>query len=301
MAVTTPSAGQYADYDLAHVSELGEAAQACITVAAFIVPTAWPIAEFVYQHQCDPGQLVKTGLTWLSMTGTLDDSQLAVRTTTSGVDHDTWHGKDRGAFDKHTDEYVLQLIADGLVSGATGAVLVVVGVLLAILMLAMFVVSVVLLTFAILIEALADSVALSAAAVDVEAMASEFAAEAGEALETMDKAVKAVSDTGGGLLTTSLAANAAGQLATGNKDTVHNLIQTMVYGNLDAAAGLLSLGEQEATGRGIKNKSVNALLYGAYQTGSQSEGVDDTGRKLTGKQAWDEGGSAWNDVLPGTS
>lgn len=301
MAVTTPSIGQYAGYDLAHVAALGQAAQDCISIAAVIVPAAWPIAAFVYEHQCDPGKLVSTGLTWLSMTGTLGDGQTAVRTANSGVDHDTWHGKDRGAFDKHTDEYVLQLIADGLVTGVTGAVLVVVGVLLAILMLAMFVVSVILLTFAVLIELFADTIALAEADIDLEAMASEFADQAMGALKTMDKAVTAVSDTGGGLLTNSLAANAAGQLATGNRDTVHNLIQTMVYGNLDAAAGMLSIGEQKATGYGIEQKSTASLQFGVLETGSGTEAVDNAGEHFAGKQAWDGGGSAWNGVLPGTS
>src|SRR5262249_31840867 len=70
MAVT-PSVGQYAHYDLKHVATLGEIAQAFISVAAFDIPAAWPIAAFVYEHQCKPDDLVSAGLTWLSMTGTL--------------------------------------------------------------------------------------------------------------------------------------------------------------------------------------------------------------------------------------
>jgi hypothetical protein len=278
-------------------SVLGEIALVNITLAAPVIPTAWPIAEFVYSHQCDPVAIVTTGTTWLDMVGTLQTAKEQLDTDVAALPDDGWVGRDRDAFDQQLVSYELELSADQVLAVVVGTALIVVGTLLAILIGVLVVVSAILLAFAVLIVALAALGVTAPEAAELEAAADEFAVGAFEALETIGKAVDAVSDGSAALIADTLAANAAAQLGTGNVAVFQDLAQAVVYGSFDTLAGLASADEQDLTGKGIASEtkagSPLAMAYGDSTTFNNSGAVDTAGDWLFGKDAWENGGGAW--------
>lgn len=111
----------------------------------------------------------------------------------------------------------------------------------------------------------------------------------------MGRIIDQVSQGGARVISGLLAANAAGQAVTGNADGVFdNLVQTVVYGSLDTAAGLASKKEQDLTATSVGNGSTVGLAY-ADTTTAGSETVDRAGKAAVGEDGWDDGGSGWLD------
>jgi hypothetical protein len=101
------------------------------------------------------------------------------------------------------------------------------------------------------------------------------------------------------LIDTALAADAMGQLATGNADVIKDLVQATVFTALDTATGFASKGEQDLTQKGIGSTAPNvqaaSLVYGTATTLNGSETVDEVGKERGG-DAWTDGGDAWKNI-----
>jgi hypothetical protein len=275
---------------------LSEETLASITFAATAFPVAWPIAEFVYDHQCDPISMISAGLKWLDVYESLRRAGTDAASTVHSVQGDSWSGDDRLAFDAHMLGYGLELVADEVVAVVVGVTMVVVGGLLAILMIACAFVATVLALMAAFFWLCVGLSAIGVgapAAADVEFAADDFADAAFDTLESSDRLIKTVSETGASLITSALAGNVTDQALTGNlDDLVHNLVQTVVYGTLDTVAGLASKKEQDLTTTSIGHENPYTLLY-ANESNAKGEAVDDVGDWAVGKDTWENGGSAW--------
>lgn len=278
-----------------------EPTMALITFACTAFPVAWPVAEFVYGKQCDPVGIIRAGLSWLDVYDAVGSARRETNATTTGVPGDAWSGDDREAFGLHLSEFQLQLSADQAVAVSTGTTMVLVGTLLIIMMVACLVVAIRLAIYAAqywLAVALSETGIEAAEAIAIEFAADDFANSAYNTLKSMDRVIDLTSQGGARVISGLLAANAAGQTITGNADGVFdNLVQTVVYGSLDTAAGLASKKEQDLTAESVGNGSTVGLAY-ADTTSAPKDGketVDRAGEFAVGGDGWDLGGSAWLD------
>nr|MDT0662205.1 hypothetical protein [Micromonospora sp. DSM 115978] len=48
-----------------------------VSVAAAVIPSAWPVAQIVYFNQCDPQAIIRAGVDWLHLHDRLDDARAA--------------------------------------------------------------------------------------------------------------------------------------------------------------------------------------------------------------------------------
>lgn len=286
--------------------DVSDPAMALITIACTAFPVAWPVAKLIYSNQCDPISMINGGLSWLDVYDTVGSAKREAASTTNGVAGDAWSGDDREAFGAHFSAFQAQLLADQGVAIATGTTIVVVGTALMMLMVACLVVAFWLAVLALDYwqAVLGSETGVGAAeAVAIEFEADDFANSAYNTLNKMNDVIELVSRLGAGVISEMLAANAAGQALTGNVDGVlDDLVQTVVCGSLDTAAGLSSKAEQDVTARSlddggsqpVNNGNWGGMFY-ADGTTATSEETDRVGEAVYGKNAWDHGGSAWLD------
>lgn len=286
--------------------EVSDQAMALITVACTAFPVAWPVAKLIYSKQCDPISMINGGLSWLDVYDTVGSAKREAASTTNGVAGDAWSGDDREAFGVHFSAFQAQLLADQGVAIAAGTTMVVVGAALMMLMVACLVVAYWLAVLAInywLMVSASETGVAAAEAMAIEFEADDFADSAYNTLDKMNDVIELISRLGAGVISEALAANAAGQALTGNADGVlDDLVQTVIYGSLDTAAGLASKAEQDVTAKSLENESTEAVnngsmagMFYADGTTAGSETTDRVGEAVYGKNAWDHGGSAWLD------
>jgi hypothetical protein len=137
-----------ADKAITDIDDLAVAAlvESWVAVAAF--PEAWPIAEFIYDKQCKPSEVIKAGETWLEMAGVLADATDRIGARTDRFSASAWTGRDREAFDEHLSDYTGELYFDQAAALVIGGVMVAVGALLALLLICCFVVATILVIMA---------------------------------------------------------------------------------------------------------------------------------------------------------
>jgi hypothetical protein len=286
-----PLSGPLAAADDAAVLALG-----AIRGAVVAFPEAWPLVEIIYGVQCQPSKIVQAGETWIDLAGTLATATDRIDARNDQFTPSAWTGKDREAFDRHLSDYVGELYFDQATALTVGAVMVAVGVMIALLILVCFLVASLLAVLAVLFFASAASVVGEEFALSVEELALDVCGWAEPTLTEFVGAVETVSNSGGGIIDSVLALNAVGQLATGNVDVIKNLVQATIYTSLDALSGYASWREQKLTGDGMKNSNETirdaSANYGTASTVAGSETIDVLGPWATG-DGWTTGGDAW--------
>jgi hypothetical protein len=144
-----------------------------ISVAAAVIPSAWPVAQIVYFHQCDPLAIIRAGINWLDLHDRLDDAR----------QNEEPGGPDRSG------------VGSQVVAVVVGVTLLCVGTMLFLLVVAYAVVSTILAAFAHLIATAAAGAAAGSAAACLSA-ANQFAASALTTLRHLESMASAIGKRG---------------------------------------------------------------------------------------------------------
>ncbi|MFG1880467.1 hypothetical protein [Micromonospora sp. NPDC049102] len=283
-------------------------AMAEISVAASVIPAAWPIAQIVYFNQCDPEAIMRRGGDWLAMYdqlgtahGNLDD---ALATLTPAQ----WSGKDRDAFGAHINAYGVQVVGTQVLTVTVGVTMLCVGAALLCLVVAYAVVSTILLAFATFIVAASATVVGAPAAASAEATAASFAASALSFLKGIETMAEAVATGGAAAIAGAASFDVGTHLGSGDVGVLKDLVQATVDGLDNVAAGFLSKWERDFVGYGIHSGARHAvgsptgpgyLVYGGgtqvAPAGTDGDGdtvwgtsgvVDNLWSRLFGNDAW---------------
>ncbi|MFG2101951.1 hypothetical protein ACIBXA_12265 [Micromonospora echinaurantiaca] len=280
-----------------------------ISVAAAVIPAAWPVAQIVYFNQCDPETIMRKGGDWLSMYDQLgtarDNLDSAVGTLTAAQ----WSGRDRDAFGVHVRKYDVQVVGTQVLAVTVGVTMLCVGAILLCLVVAYTVVSTILFAFATFIAAAAATVVGSPAAASALATANSFAASALGFLKGIEAMAEAVATGGAAAIAAAGAFDVGMQLGTGRTDVLKDLVQATVDGLDNVAAGFLSKWERDFVGYGIHSSgrhiagSPNGpgyLIYGGMTqvapAGADADGDTVWGTSGVVDNVWSRvfGGDAWN-------
>ncbi|MEV4821191.1 hypothetical protein ACGFIE_28915 [Micromonospora sp. NPDC049275] len=284
-------------------------AMAEISLAASVIPAAWPIAQIVYFNQCDPETIMRKGGDWLAMYdqlgtahGNLDD---AIATLTAAQ----WSGQDRDAFGAHINAYGTQVVGTQVLTVTVGVTMLCVGGVLLCLVVAYAVVSTILAVFAGFIAAASATVVGAPAAASALATANSFAASALTFLKGIETMAEAVATGGAAAIAGAAAFDVGAHLGSGDVGVLKDLVQATVDGLDNVAAGFLSKWERDFVGYGIHSGARHAVGsptgpgYLVYGGGTQlaPAGTDGDGDTVWGTSGvvdnlWARlfGGDAWN-------
>ncbi|MEU2610414.1 hypothetical protein ABZ570_02300 [Micromonospora sp. NPDC007271] len=261
---------------MAQVSSSAAAAKVAlveISIAAAVIPAAWPIAQIVYFNQCDPEALLATAKQWMEIADQLGAARQGLDDAVAAVSPVQWSGEDRTAFGRHVQAYDVQVVGTQVVAVTVAVTLIAVGVVLLCLVIAYAVISTILFGFAVFIAAAAATVVGAPAAASAEATANSFAASALGVLKTIETAANTIGVGGAAAIGTSLAFDVGVQLGSGNTDVLKDLVQATVDGLDNVAVGFLSKLERDFVGYGIHNAGRHVagspngpgyLMYGLF-------------------------------------
>ncbi|MEU8260125.1 hypothetical protein AB0C02_05830 [Micromonospora sp. NPDC048999] len=296
---------------MAQISSSAAAAKAAmleISIAAAVIPAAWPIAQLVYFNQCDPEQLFEVAKEWSALSDQLDSARQGLDNAVSTVTAAQWSGADRDAFGGHVQAYDVQVVGSQVVAVTVSVVLIAVGLVLFILVMVYTVVSTILLAFATFIAASAATGIGAPAAASAEATATSFATSALVELETIVAAADSLGVMGAAAIGGALSFDVGVQLGSGNTDVLKDLVKATFDGLDNVAAGFLSKAERDFAGHGIYNGGKHvagspfgpgSLIYGGMTqyapSGTDKDGdptfgtggaVDNLWKGLFGEDAW---------------
>ncbi|HEX5543025.1 MAG TPA: hypothetical protein VFX60_15935 [Micromonospora sp.] len=279
-----------------------------ISVAAAVIPAAWPVAQIVYFNQCDPEARIATGLKWLEIYDTLGTAKGDLEAAVSELSPLQWTGDDRQAFGKHIVAYDVQLLGTQILAITVGLTLVYVGSVLLILVITYTIISTILAAFAVFIAAAGATVVGAPAAASAMATANTIAATSATVLRAVEKAAELAGVAGATAIGGAMAFDVGMQLGTGNTDVLGSLVKAAVDGYDNVLAGFLSKAERDFVGHGIYSSGRHAanpngpgyLMYGLL-TQVAPAGKDDDGNNTYGPSGvvdnlWNSfaDGDAWN-------
>ena len=116
-----------------------------ITVAAAVIPAAWPIARIVYMNQCDPETIMaRGGGDWKAIADQLAPVPGKLDGAVSAVTAEQWSGDDRSAFEAHTKAYGAQVVGVEMLAVTVSVTMYAVGAILLCLVVAYTIISTIL-------------------------------------------------------------------------------------------------------------------------------------------------------------
>ena len=236
------------------LSDFGKDALVAISIACLPpvgVPTAWRIAQLVYENQCDPEKLLTAGQDWGRLADRIRDARENLSATVGSVSPEDWSAEDREAFEQHVRAYDLQLMSTQILASLVSGCLLAVGIALTILVLAYIAVSAILGGLALAILATMTNPYTLALSQSLRGIANQVAVGAHRTLATAAKGVEALSDGAAKLIGAAIAGNVVTQEATGSESALPNLLQATVDGADNWLAGFLSKTERDAAKNGI--------------------------------------------------
>lgn len=280
-----------------------------ISVAAAVIPAAWPVAQIVYFNQCDPEAVIATGLKWIELAESLAAASNDLGTSANSLTELQWSGQDRDAFDLHVVKVRVQFAGMQLLAAAVGIALIVVGGLLLLLVICYAIISTILFAFAVFIAAASATVVGSPAAASAMATATSIAGTSVSILKTLEGVVEAAGAGAAAGIGASMAIDTQLHLTTGDFDVLKDLTQAAIDGTDNVIAGFLSKLERDFVGYGIHTSGRHVagspngpgyLIYGGM-TQVAPAGKDDDGHMTFGPggivdNIWNLGldGDAWN-------
>jgi hypothetical protein len=252
-----------------------------ITFASFVIPECVALAGLIFENQCDPELIIRTGLEWLSLVDQLDVAKTDLDGVIEQVTAEQWSGQDRTAFEGHIGKYEQELFGVQILSTLTGVGMMVTGVIL-------YIFVVVALLFASALALLAATILVCAAAVVtepavpvLEGWAAAVVSAAGTVLNGLAEAAAMVANSAAGMITGSMAADVGVQLMSGNFDVGGDLLDATIDGLDNVLWGLAARVERDYTRDSIASTGRHAaptpaggwLLYG---TGTQDTPYSDS-------------------------
>jgi len=227
--------------------ELAREALIAASIAAPLIPAAWPCVAIIYAHQCDPGALYDVGQEWFDLADELSAAYDAVEQTAGQLPADQWSGLDRDAFDQKRAEYQSQLMGAMLYALVVGGALVAVATLLFAFILIMTAVANLLALEAALIAATLAGIVTAPAAAALEAEANAFAAEMAMFLGECAAGVALLSQLAALAVGGGIAVDVAQQYLSGDKEAFTGLRQATKDGADNIIWGSLSRLERDIT------------------------------------------------------
>jgi uncharacterized membrane protein len=240
--------------NLAAMSGLAQAAYIESTVAAAIIPAAWPIVAIMYEGQSDPQQIWQAADGWKDTIAELEQAQHKIEELLRRVDEQQWKGDDRTAFEERMHDYVNQIDFAIVMAWAVTVTLYIIAVMIAIFIGLMFVIAGLLAIFAAAICIAAGTIVGAPAAAAMEAEANAFAGGCLTVLETAESVLKFTLWGAAATLGGFLGADMIGQFFKGNKDAFTNLAQATMNGSDEMLKGTLNYLEQKITSKAIAGK-----------------------------------------------
>jgi hypothetical protein len=264
---------------------LAKAALLEITLASFEIPECIPLAGLIFENQCDPELIIKTGFQWLDLYGRLDTAKADIGTTASGIGPDDWSGTDRDAFGRHVSGYQGEIMGVQVLVMLTGVALIVVGTILLIFTVLAFAFATALAVLAGLIAAAEASVVGAELVVPLEAAAAAVVSAADTALTTVSDLASTTANAMARLISAAAAVDFGVQQGEGNTDVGGDLVQATVDSLDNIAWGLTSRVERDFALSGLSpgRHGIRYPGYVAYGLGTQdtpygnSDGKADAG------------------------
>ena len=109
MSYTAPDPEQFSGMEEAY-SYLAPLAAVTITLPAFVFSgPCLKLSTIIYLNQCNPGEIMKGGATWLQLAQTYSEAKDAFVEILDGLAEDDWTGDDRTAFDEKAQKIIGQL------------------------------------------------------------------------------------------------------------------------------------------------------------------------------------------------
>lgn len=109
MAYTAPDPEQFSGMEEAY-SYLAPIAAVNITLPAYVFSgPCLKLSRIIYLNQCNPGEIMKGGASWLLLAQKFSEAKEALETKLAELATDDWDGEDRKAFDAKAQKVVDQL------------------------------------------------------------------------------------------------------------------------------------------------------------------------------------------------
>lgn len=109
MSYTAPDPEQFSGMEEAY-SYLAPLAAVNITLPAYVFSgPCLKLSRIIYLNQCNPGEIMKGGATWLQLAQRYSEAKEALVAILDGLTEDDWSGEDRAAFDEKARKIAGQL------------------------------------------------------------------------------------------------------------------------------------------------------------------------------------------------
>jgi hypothetical protein len=265
--------------DLSAMAGFAEAAYIEATIAAAVIPAAWPIVAICYEGQSDPGQIWKAADGWHETIDELEKAQAKIEELARRVPEDHWKGDDRTAFDGKMHDYVNQIDFAIVMAWAVAIALWTLAVLITIFILLMFMIATNLAVMAAAIMIAMATVVGAPVAAEMETMANEFAGMCLSVLNFASDGLTIVCQGTAAVLGVFLGVDMAGQFFKGNKNVLADLGQATLNGSDEMLKGTLNYLEQKGTAKLMQGEGIKVLGRSSF-FGQEIPEIPVLGRKL---------------------
>jgi hypothetical protein len=256
--------------DLDCGNELAFAALAEMTVAAAVIPAAWPCVELLVINQSDPGGIYATGQTWLKLGAELGNVATAYDNTAGKLPRSSWDSTDRDAFDQRIGDETTQLHLTQAVAITVGICLIVMAIALFVLIILMFVLATILAFLAAAILLVMAGVITAPAAAMLEFEADFTAGDAFAAIEGAANLTGVLSHSCAAVISAAMAADVGGQAMNGNDHIGEEALGTLLSSVDDIYWGAMSRVERDTTAKFAGQGNGLSILLGGADARSSS-------------------------------
>jgi hypothetical protein len=295
MAYTAPDPEQFSGMEEAY-SYLAPLAAVNITMPAYVFSgPCLMLSRIIYLNQCNPGEIMKGGATWLLIAQHFSEAKEALETKLGELSLEDWDGDDRKAFDEKAQKILGQLENIQAFAMHIGISLMLIATMLAVMVPIMLAFATVLMGLAIaymIVKTIVPAGPIMAEAWRGYAMA--ISATALTTLKTMDKANGLVAQALAAFIGANMTISWVNMASLGNIINPASTIGSTAYSLLDGLANLAFVklmapgnGAGKLAGTGVGNiigKATGGLAgaagaQGVYGIGNNAAG--DAPNKMT--------------------
>lgn len=247
--------------DLSAFTTLAQVAYVEATLAAIVIPAAWPIVPIIYQGQSDPGQIWLAADGWRETSDQLNQAQQRMDELTRHLSADDWTGDDRTAFDDMVAAYRADIGQAMMLAGFVAYFLYFIAIAIIIFILLMFVIANLLTIFAAAIIIAAATVVGAAGAASMEEMANSFATTCYEILNGASEVLSGICKGAAVVMALLLGDEILSELFDGDSQAAVDLMQATLNGSGTIISGTLNFLEQKFTANTMEGKPSNILGF----------------------------------------
>src|SRR6266705_5431769 len=107
-----------------------EGALATVTIAAFLIPAAWPLVAEMFEDQNDPEAIWTAGMKWIDQANELGTASSTGQGIVGAMPQSEWKGKDRTAFEQKMGDYEAQIMFARIFAYVVGAAMLLLAVMI---------------------------------------------------------------------------------------------------------------------------------------------------------------------------